>query len=168
MALSIAEPYMETYAELHNRTVLRVNVKITSIMNETSLYPDAGWQVTVDFGGSKDSVVSYGVLIYANNGEIRDKGPLSCAISEEQALAIAQPSIDDYIAQSHRTVKSTTPMLSFDVTPTNPMGVPRWTVVAQFTDEGNPQGNYSVYINGNTGEVLSASTDAEARIMSWV
>jgi hypothetical protein len=164
MALNIAKPYIESYTKAHNRTVVMVDVKVTSIINESSLRPDAGWQVTADFDGFRDNVVAYAVLIYANNGEVRDNGPLSCTISEEQALNIAQSRIDSYIAQSRRTVKSITPTLGFVVTPNSPLGVPRWNVVAQFTDEGNPKGNYSVYMNGNTGEIINACTDAEAGI----
>lgn len=155
-ALAIAKPYIEDYARENNRTIISISVKVAYIANLNKPTMDAGWKVSGNFDGLKDNVTSYAVLMYADSGTVYAKGTVGYRVSEQQALNIAQSYIQPYVVENHRTVKTITAKLTFAVTLDSPLGEPRWSVAAQFTDIQNYITGYSVSINGNNGDVYSA------------
>ena len=154
-AVKIAIPYIETYAKENNRTILRLNIKQIYVANETKSTMDVAWKVAAEFDDFKDNITSYGVLICVNTGEIRDKGPIEYNISQEQALTIAHSYIDPYVAENHRVIESIKATLSWSITIKAPMGDPRWSVSAYFTDTEDSILSYHVFLNAYDGQVYS-------------
>ncbi len=155
-AIYIALPYIQAYAKENNRTIMVINAEYANIPNLNKPLMDAGWKVTGSFDGFKDNVSSYGVLLYVDNGTVYTNSTIGFNISKEQALNIANTYIQSYATENHRTIKSINATFSYATTLKASLGDPRWMVTAQFTDIENGVSGYSVFLNGNDGQVYSA------------